>query len=60
MSKKSYYIYKNNKKKQLISFELDNLEGYSVKPKTKKKNSIEVSKIIFVNSEFSEKIIRKK
>lgn len=59
MSKKNYYITKNNKKRELVSFEIE-LDGYYVKPKTKKKNSIEVSKIVFVNDEFSEKIIKKK
>ncbi len=60
MNNKSYYIAKNKKKKEIVSFELEKLDGYQVKPKTKKNDSIEVSKIIFVNREFSEKIIRKK
>lgn len=60
MNNKSYYITKNKKKKEIVSFELEKLDGYQVKPKTKKDDSIEVSKIIFVNKEFSEKIIRKK
>lgn len=60
MSKNSYYITKGKKKKEIVSFELEKLEGYQVNPKTKKDDSIEVSKIIFVNKEFSEKIIRKK
>lgn len=60
MDKKSYYITKNKNKKEIVSFELEKLDGYQVKPKTKKDDSIEVSKIIFVNKEFSEKIIRKK
>ena len=60
MSKNSYYITKGKKKKEIVSFELEKLDGYQVKPKTKKNDSIEVSKIIFVNKEFSEKIIRKK
>ena len=60
MGKKSYYLLKNKKKREIVSFELDKLDGYKVNPKTNKKDSIEVSKIIFVNREFSEKIIRKK
>ena len=60
MGKKSYYLLKNKKKREIVSFELDKLDGYKVNPKTTKKDSIEVSKIIFVNREFSEKIIRKK
>ena len=40
--------------------EYDKIDGYQVNPKVKQKDGIEVSKIIFVNPEFSEKIIRKK
>ena len=50
MNNKSYYIAKNKKKKEIVSFELEKLDGYQVKPKTKKNDSIEVSKIIFVNN----------
>lgn len=60
MSKRSYYITKNDKKKDIVYFELDKLDGYKIKPKSNKKGAIEVSKVIFVNKEFSEKIIRKK
>ena len=36
MNNKSYYIAKNKKKKEIVSFELEKLDGYQVKPKTKK------------------------
>ena len=60
MMNKSYYISKNKKKNEIISFEYDKVDGYQVNPKVRQENSIEVSKIIFVKPEFSEKIIRKK
>ena len=60
MSKNSYYVSKSNKKKEIVLFELENISGYELKPKTNKKDSISVSKIVIVNPEFSEKIIRKK
>ena len=44
----------------LFLFELENISGYELKPKVNKKDSISVSKIVIVNPEFSEKIIRKK
>ena len=60
MSKNSYYISKSNKKKEIVCFELEKVEGYELKPKVSKKEAISVSKIVIVNPEFSEKIIRKK
>jgi len=43
-----------------VYFEYDKVDGYMVNPKAKKKNEIEVSKIIFVNDSMSEKVIRRK
>ena len=43
-----------------VYFEYDKIDGYSVKPKVSKNDEIEVSKIVFVNPELSEKIIRRK
>ena len=60
MNNKNYYISKDNDTKETVYFEYDKMDGYKVSPKTKKTNSIEVSKIVFVNPELSEKIIRKK
>ncbi len=56
----SYYVSKDKKKREVTYFEYEKVDGYTVNPKTHKDDSIEVSKIIFVNPEFSEKIIRKK
>lgn len=60
MNDKSYYVSKDKKKKSAMFLEYDKIDGYKVNPKTHKDNSIEVSKIVFVNNDFSEKIIRKK
>ena len=60
MDKRSYSVSKNKMTSESVYFEYDKVGGYQVNPKTKKKDSIEVSKIIFVNDSFSEKIIRKK
>ena len=60
MDNKSYYVSKTRKAKETRYLELEKLEGYKVNPKVKEKGAIGVNKIIFVNDEFSEKIIRKK
>jgi len=60
MDKKNYSISREKMTSENVYFEYDKVEGYKVNPKAKKKDSIEVSKIIFVNDSMSEKIIRKK
>ncbi len=60
LENKGYYVSKSKKKKDTMYLEYDKLDGYKVNPKTNPKGGIEVSKIVFVNPEFSEKIIRKK
>ena len=60
MDKRSYSISRDEKSSENVYFEYDKVDGYKVNPKVKEKDAIEVSKIIFVNPEFSEKIIRKK
>ena len=60
MDKRSYILSRTSNSAENIYFEYDKVDGYRVNPKTKKKDSIEVSKIIFVNDSLSEKIIRKK
>ena len=59
-NKSSYYVSKNKYKKEIVCFEIENVVGYELKPKVKNKDGIQVSKIVIVNPEFSEKIIRKK
>lgn len=60
MDNKSYRIVRNEMISESVCFEYDKLKGYEVNPKAQKKDSIEVSKIIFVNDSMSEKIIRRK
>lgn len=60
MNKLNYYLHKNNITNEVIYLEYDKLDGYPVTPKTNITDAIRVNKIIFVNPEFSEKIIRKK
>ena len=60
MDNKSYYVSKTRKSKETRYLELEKLDGYRVTPKVKEKDAIGVSQIIFVNDDFSEKIIRKK
>lgn len=60
MDKRSYSISRDEKSSENVYFEYDKIDGYQVNPKVKKKDSIEVSKIVFVNDSMSEKIIRRK
>ena len=60
MDKRSYSISRDEMASESVYFEYDKVDGYKVNPKVKKKDSIEVSKIVFVNDTMSEKIIRKK
>lgn len=60
MDKRSYSVSRSEKSNEVVYFEYDKIDGYKVTPKAKKKDSIEVSKIVFINDSMSEKIIRKK
>ena len=60
MANKIYRISKTKKIKEAINLKLDKLVGYKVNPKVKEKSAIGVDKIVFVDDELSEKIIRKK
>ena len=60
MDKKNYSLSREDRGNEIVYFEYDKINGYKVTPKAKKKDSIEVNKIIFVNDSLSEKIIRKK
>lgn len=57
---KNYYVSKDEKSNEVVYLEYDKMDGYKVSPKVSRKDEIEVSKIVFVNQEFSEKIIRRK
>lgn len=58
--KNNYYIQKDEISGQTILIEFSKLQGYSVLPKTKREDEIEVNKIVFINPSFSEKIIKRK
>ena len=60
MDNHSYYVTKNKKTREAVFLEYEKMDGYQVNPKVREKDAIEVDKIVFVNPEFSEKIIRKK
>lgn len=60
LDKRSYSVSRSNMSNESVYFEYDKIDGYQVNPKTKKKDEIEVSKIVFVNDSMSEKIIRRK
>jgi hypothetical protein len=60
MKKINYHISKTRKERDAFDLELDKLEGYKVNPKIKEEDAIEVNKIVFVDKDFSERIIRKK
>lgn len=60
VDKRSYSISRDDKTQEIMYFEYDKVEGYKVSPKVTTKDSIEVSKIVIVNNEMSEKIIRRK
>ena len=60
MSKNSYYVSKSRKKKETRFLELEKLTGYKVTPKVQEDGMIGVSKIVFVNDDMAEKVIRKK
>lgn len=57
---KNYYITKDKNTAADILIDFNSIDGYQVNPKAQKKNNLEVDKIIFINPELSEKIIRKK
>jgi len=60
MNKLNYYLHKNSKTGEIIYLEYDKINGYPVTPKTKITDAIAVNKIVFVNPELREKLIRKK
>ena len=60
MVNRKYHLSKTKKEKEAVNLEFNKLNGYKVNPKVKEKDGILVNKIVFVDNEFSEKIIRKK
>ena len=60
MNRFNYYLHKDKKTNEIVYLEYDKLDGYPIAPKAKIEDAIRVNKIIFVNPDMSEKIIRKK
>ncbi len=56
---RNYFINKDNKTGEIVYLEYDK-NGDSVSPKAKKKNDIEVNKIVFVSPELTSKLLKKK
>lgn len=57
---KNYYLRKDNKKGELVSFDYGKIKGYPITPKTKIEDAISVNKIIFVNPSLRKKLLEKK
>lgn len=57
--KSNYFISKNAKTGEIVYLEY-NKEGYKVTPKTRKKDAIEVNKIVFVSPTLTQKLLKKK
>ena len=60
MDRINYYLHKNNKTGEIVYFEYNKMNGYSVAPKKNISDAIKINKIVFINPSFSEKLIRKK
>ena len=57
---KNFFLEKDKNTKETIYIEYKNIDGYKIKPKTKKEDAIEVTKIVFASPTLAEKIIKKK
>lgn len=55
----NYFVSKDSKTGEIVYLEYDK-KGYKVKPKTTKKDAIEVNKIVFVSPELTKKLLKKK
>lgn len=55
----NYFISKDDKSGEVVYLEYDK-NGYNVKPKVKKDDTIEVNKIVFVSPSLTEKLLKKK
>ncbi len=57
---KGYYISKNNKHKDIIYLDYDQIDGYNIRPKNSNKYGISVNKMIIVKPSMIEKILIRK
>lgn len=60
MNSFNYYLHKDSKTGEIVYLEYNKIDGYPVTPKTKITDAISVNKIVFVNPDLREKLIRKK
>lgn len=60
MRKGNYYLHKDKLSGEILYLEYEKIKGYDITPKTKIEDAIKVNKIIFVNPDLSEKLIKKK
>ena len=60
MESKTYKIDKKSNSLDIVNLEYSNIDGYKIKPKVNKENTIKVDNIIFTNPSLIKKIIKKK
>ena len=60
MESKTYKIDRKSNSLDIVNLEYSNIDGYKIKPKVNKENTIKVNNIIFTNPSLIKKIIKKK
>ena len=60
MESKTYKIDRKSNRLDIVNLEYSNIDGYKIKPKVNKENTIKVYNIIFTNPSLIKKIIKKK
>ena len=60
MESKTYKIDRKSNSLDIVNLEYSNIDGYKIKPKVNKENTIKVDNIIFTNPSLIKKIIKKK
>ena len=59
MESKTYKIDRKSNSLDIVNLEYSNIDGYKIKPKVNKENTIKVDNIIFTNPSLIKKIIKK-
>ena len=57
MESKTYKIDRKSNSLDIVNLEYSNIDGYKIKPKVNKENTIKVDNIIFTNPSLIKKII---
>ena len=60
MESKTYKIDRKSNSLDIVNLEYSNIDGYKIKPKVNKENTIKVNNIIFTNPSLIKQIIKKK